>query len=733
MMLRVLRFKRHLSPRVLDGERVFLLGGADPVLLRGRGFALVAPLVDGRRTNAEIVEALSGQASPPELLFALIMLEQRGHVVAATGALAPEIAAFLEAEGLDASVAEERLASAPVQVVGPSAHAPAVASALRGAGVQLAEQASLQVVVVEDYLDPSLEALNRRALEQGSSFTLLQPAGREAWVGPVLRPGRGPCWACMARRLRINRPVEVYLERRGVAAPSPVRPALPAAVQAGASLAALAIARWIAAGERGALDDLLTIDLSNPSQRRHPVVRNPACPACGDPGLATARARAPVALESRPKRFTDDGGHRAVAPEETWARLEKHVSPITGVVTSVGPIPERDHPLRPVYGSAFRLCPAHAEPAFDDFHRLAMGKGRTPAQARASAVCEAIERRHLVFQGDEPRRRARIGELEGEGLSPDALQNFSEAQFERRDETNARVAGLALDTNQLVPLPFDPDVPIDWTAVWSLPHGRRRWVPTAYCYTNMDVPPEERFCYANPNGHAAGNHLEEAILQAFLELTERDAVAIWWYNRLRRPAVDLESFEEPYFRDLLAHYRSVGYRVWVLDITTDLGIPAFAAVGLPEKDGRWHMGFGCHLEARLGVQRALTELNQLFDPSHEAPSPWDPKELTTTSFLYGDEALPARRKADFPATRSTDLRDDVLDCVARAERAGLETLVLDQSRPDVELYTVKVIVPGLRHFWPRFGPGRLYDVPVAMGLRDRPLAESELNLSPLKF
>jgi ribosomal protein S12 methylthiotransferase accessory factor len=40
---------------------------------------------------------------------------------------------------------------------------------------------------------------------------------------------------------------------------------------------------------------------------------------------------------------------------------------------------------------------------------------------------------------------------------------------------------------------------------------------------------------------------------------------------------------------------------------------------------------------------------------------------------------------------------------------------------------VRVIAPGLRHFYRRFAPGRLYDVPVKLGLRDRPIAESDLN------
>ena len=53
--------------------------------------------------------------------------------------------------------------------------------------------------------------------------------------------------------------------------------------------------------------------------------------------------------------------------------------------------------------------------------------------------------------------------------------------------------------------------------------------------------------------------------------------------------------------------------------------------------------------------------------------------------------------------------------------------MLDLSRPDVDLAVAKVVVPGLRHFWPRFGPGRLYDAPAAMGWLARPLTEAELN------
>jgi ribosomal protein S12 methylthiotransferase accessory factor len=66
-------------------------------------------------------------------------------------------------------------------------------------------------------------------------------------------------------------------------------------------------------------------------------------------------------------------------------------------------------------------------------------------------------------------------------------------------------------------------------------------------------------------------------------------------------------------------------------------------------------------------------------------------------------------------------------CVNIAKREGLDFLVLDQTRPDIEVPVARVIVPGLRHFYRRFAPGRLYDVPVKLGWLDRPVRESDLN------
>lgn len=68
-----------------------------------------------------------------------------------------------------------------------------------------------------------------------------------------------------------------------------------------------------------------------------------------------------------------------------------------------------------------------------------------------------------------------------------------------------------------------------------------------------------------------------------------------------------------------------------------------------------------------------------------------------------------------------------MHCVALAKARGLEVLVLDQTREDVGLPVAKVIVPGLRTVWPRFGKGRLYDVPIEMGWLKRRIPEKQLN------
>jgi hypothetical protein len=76
-----------------------------------------------------------------------------------------------------------------------------------------------------------------------------------------------------------------------------------------------------------------------------------------------------------------------------------------------------------------------------------------------------------------------------------------------------------------------------------------------------------------------------------------------------------------------------------------------------------------------------------------------------------------------PPRRTDDLAADIHSCTEAITCPGHEVVVVDPTLPDVAVPVVKVVAPGLRHFWPRFAPGRLYDVPVALGWPDAPTAE----------
>lgn len=722
---RVLHPKHHLRPVPHGEEHTFLLGERERFLVSGRPQALLLRLLDGRRTVREVLAELEGHAFLPEVYFTLEQMLERGELVDATPELPAEVAAFWQAQGVPPHEAARRLAATRVAVESMDGLDPEpFAQALRELGVPVSPAGSLRVVLVRDYLSSSLEAFNRQALQARSRWMVLKPLGTQPWWGPLFLPGSGPCWECLASRLRANRPVESFLQGRTDVPLLPPATALPASLQATFHLAALTLARQVAAAASSGLEStLLSLDCTGPRLAEHAVVRRPQCPACGNPSLLRERARRPLQLLPRPKRFTEDGGHRTLSPEEAFSRLEPLVDPITGVISSLGPLEDSEPPMRVVYAATYYMPLPEGTPDAESFHTSASGKGRTPAQARMSCLGEAVERWSALFQGDEPRVHARLSELGEEAIAPQALLHFSESQYQQRQATNARSSSARI----YVPPPFDERQPIDWAPLWSLTHGRTRYLPASHCYGRYPAPAQQRFCEWDSNGNAAGACLEEAIYQGFLELAERDATALWWYNRLRRPGVDLGSFGEPYFSELHAWYRRLGWELWALDLTHDLEIPCFVVLGHSERERRWCMGFGSHLEARIALQRALTEHNQIFRPDPRVGSTFQADRLEDLSFLYPDPGAAPRTRADFPAATAPDLTEDVHACVARAARLGLETLVLDQTRPDVGLCAVKVVVPGLRHFWPRFGPGRLYEVPVRLGWLPAPLTESQLN------
>jgi ribosomal protein S12 methylthiotransferase accessory factor len=712
--------------------------------LQGALFERVLPLLDGARTPEQIAAALA-PLKPAEVYYILEFLEKKGHLAEKAPGLEAPVEAYWAGLGLDPGPAWEALRSGRVRVrrAGSVDPAPLLRS-LEAAGVNLTPgDPDLEVAVTDDYLRRDLLGWAAAAREAGRAWMVFRPLGLAFWVGPLF-PGRAPapaaCFGCLRHRLRRNQQVQEFLRgRNGWPEPLPTAvAALPAAMGAACSLAAVEIAKFLAGAPHNLEDRLLSMDTRTWVSKSHELVRYPACPICGDP---PQRRPGPVRLVGRRAAPSEGSGHRVTPPEATLEQYGHLVGPIAGIVSMVEPPPGTGGVFQVCTGGANGAIPVDSLESFKtSFRHRSAGKGPTLVQARASALAESLERYSTEYTGAEFQIPGRYRELGEDAIHPNAVMGFSERQFRERDAWNARGSHF-----NAVPEPLDPDQVIPWTPVWSLTGERERLLPTQFLYfpgPGLCPEPWPRCCRACSNGNAAGNNLEEAVLQGFMELVERDATAIWWYNRLPRPGVDLASFGQSYFADLASHYASLDRDLWALDLTHDLGIPAFAALSCRrETRGQVLFGLGCSLDPAVALLRACAELNQFVvgvGPQAEAPLGneetlrWlGTATLENQPYLAPDPRVPPKRLGDFANAASGDLLADIHHCRKLVEARGMEMLVLDLTRADAGMPVAKVIVPGLRHFWARFAPGRLYDVPVAMGWLERPLREADLNPTPV--
>jgi ribosomal protein S12 methylthiotransferase accessory factor len=739
------RFRPHLRVEVVPGEGVFLLSPSRQVLLRGQAYELITPHLDGCSTD-ELCHRLAPKLSAEEIFYALEKLERKDYLCEEEAGLQAGQAALWSSLGVAPRLAVRRLTDRPIAVQALGVDASPFLNLLKQLQVRVIADGPPDVILADSYLRPELEAFNASALATGRPWLLVRPVGRQIWVGPLLRPEETGCWQCLTHRLQANRPVASYLAGRNVLEAPLVddTSCTPATLQTALGLAANAVAAWVVRGSTPELDGKLqTLDVASWKLETHYLARLPFCPSCGQPG--TQRAFQPPTFERRRKHFTADGGHRVATPEETLARYGRHVSPITGAVPMLERvIPAEGDGVMHVYFAGNNMARVHRNLANlrGDLRHLCAGKGITEMQARASGLCEGLERYSGVFRGDEPHFTARMRDLDGKAIHPQDCLLFSERQYREREARNAKGCRFSF-----IPVPFDPEANIEWSPVWSLTRQEVRYIPTAFGYYNYPLSEEHDFCVACSNGAAAGNTIEEAVVQGFLELVERDSVALWWYNRVRRPGVDLDSFGESYLGLLDGFLRAHEREYWVLDLTSDLEIPVFAAISRSRRGSQEQivLGFGAHFDARIALLRAVTEMNQMLsspllkgEEMSSGGKEADPetahwlRNATTLNqpYLIPSEGNP-KALASYAGRSNSDLSDDIRLCQQRVERIGLEMLVLDQTRPEIGLPVVKVIVPGLRHFWTRFAPGRLYDVPVQLGWLPRPLTEDELNPIPM--
>lgn len=380
-----------------------------------------------------------------------------------------------------------------------------------------------------------------------------------------------------------------------------------------------------------------------------------------------------------PKRFRR-GTHRGVSPGRTLQTAAP--AAVAAGITRVANVTGLDRIGIPVY----MTVRPHSRSV-----SVSQGKGISHEAARASGVMEAIELWHAE----------RI-------TAPLLLRRWADLRGTARVVDVGRLPTVA-DSR------FRPDLPLLWIAGRDLFTGEECWVP--YECVSMDAtvpaPPGSGCFLSTSNGLASGNDVLEALEHALCEVVERDATALWRVGgaeALRRTLVDWHDCADPELQQAEALCRRAGVRVLAWDLTSDVGVPAFASlISEPETGAAYQrsaaVGYGCHLDPSVALLRAVTEAVQsrltyisgsrddLFRDEYE-------DDVQVRRHLQTCEALldtrPGRRLQDVADLSGETFDDDVQTLLDRLQAVGVdEAVAVDLTDPRLGVPVVRVIVPGL--------------------------------------
>ena len=374
------------------------------------------------------------------------------------------------------------------------------------------------------------------------------------------------------------------------------------------------------------------------------------------------------------------GTHRAVPPEVTFTRVDPKM-PAAGV-TRVADITGLDRIGIPVFSS---IRPSAEGGAISVYN----GKGTTAEEAKVSAMMEAIER-----------YSAEVGEKE---LLVDRYSGLSKTEN-------------VLNPRELILPDYVRDVEdarISWVEGYDLMQEEKIYVPANAAFHPLPAHYDRsRVFRTNTNGLAGGNELEEAIFHGLAEVIERDAWSLVEITRKPGPTVKIDGGDGE-IRNLVDKFLNAEVSVLIRDITSDIGVPTFAAVSddIMLKDPTLlTIGMGTHTNASVAIQRAVTEVAQSrLTQIHGA------REDTTTADvrrMMGYEWMRKQNEHWFAISEYEDLesaeslsvdnedfRDDIKHVLTRLTAAGLErVIVVDLTRAEIGVPVVRVIVPGLEMY-----------------------------------
>ncbi|MEM0240591.1 MAG: YcaO-related McrA-glycine thioamidation protein [Candidatus Nezhaarchaeales archaeon] len=384
-----------------------------------------------------------------------------------------------------------------------------------------------------------------------------------------------------------------------------------------------------------------------------------------------------VSLSKCPKRYFA-GTHRALDPEETLSLIEPKIKTIG--VTRISDITGLDRVGIPIYSC---VRPRAAEGAVSVYS----GKGITDTLAKISAIMEAIER-----------YSAEVRPQDEDMMIKGSYKELS-ARYSVLDPTTLILPNLSS---------YDRSSILRWIRGYDLVQGEDVLVPVSAVFHPYNPKGDLHLFRTNTNGLASGNTIEEAILHGLMEVVERDAWSIAELSRNGGKIIEVPS-KYKLVRELMEKFERASIEVYLRDITSDIGIPTIAAVSddvLLKDPALLTIGFGSHLDPEIAAIRALLEVAQsrlvqiqgAREDTHRANlmrmiGYERIKRINKHWFSKSDEVI---KLSELPHLARDDILDEILLVVDVLRRRGFDrVVVVNLTRPEISIPTVRVIVPGL--------------------------------------
>ena len=282
--------------------------------------------------------------------------------------------------------------------------------------------------------------------------------------------------------------------------------------------------------------------------------------------------------------------------------------------------------------------------------------------------------------------------------------------------TEDKVGKLGPKASELVAMLSErrtqPGRALAWFRAARSTDGSEVLLPADIC---LRRPPAQRD-FAPPYplsiGSAAGPSRDAAALHGLLELIERDAAALWWRGGQLGRSIPPQHEAGIAAEHLLRQLRQTAAsrrRTWLLDITTDVGVPVVAAVSCRGDGFGFAFGLAARPRLEAAVRAAIMEMCQIeladsvvatkrSERGEAALNAQDRIHLRR-AMINADQCMllqPVAERATHPSIDATEAGVIFGLIAERLKSLGIETFCIDLTREFFGVSVVRVIAPGLQ-------------------------------------